>query len=53
MGKIVSLGEVVADIYRGESAFSVEMPFTARPGGAPANVAVGGIQARDGGGFRG
>lgn len=40
MGKIVSLGEVVADIYRGESASSVEMPFTARPGGAPANVAV-------------
>lgn len=40
MGKIVALGEVVADIYRGESASSVEMPFTARPGGAPANVAV-------------
>ena len=40
MGKIVSLGEVVADIYRGEGGSSVEMPFTARPGGAPANVAV-------------
>lgn len=40
MGKIVALGEVVADIYRGESASAVEMPFTARPGGAPANVAV-------------
>ncbi|MGB3682442.1 MAG: carbohydrate kinase [Rubrobacteraceae bacterium] len=40
MGKIVSLGEVVADIYRGEGSSSVEMPFTARPGGAPANVAV-------------
>ncbi len=40
MGKIVSLGEVVADIYRGERSSSVEMPFTARPGGAPANVAV-------------
>ncbi|CAN5703873.1 aminoimidazole riboside kinase [soil metagenome] len=39
MGKIVSLGEVVADIYRGEPS-SVEMPFIARPGGAPANVAV-------------
>lgn len=40
MTKIVSLGEVVADIYRGESQVEVEMPFTARPGGAPANVAV-------------
>ncbi len=40
MGKIVALGEVVADIYRGEDRVAVEMPFTARPGGAPANVAV-------------
>lgn len=40
MGKIVALGEVVADIYRDESPSPVEMPFTARPGGAPANVAV-------------
>ncbi len=40
MGKIVALGEVVADIYRGEGDSSVELPFTARPGGAPANVAV-------------
>ena len=40
MGKIVALGEVVSDIYRGEGDSSVEMPFTARPGGAPANVAV-------------
>ncbi len=40
MGKIVSLGEVVSDIYEGERASSVEMPFIARPGGAPANVAV-------------
>lgn len=40
MGKIVALGEVVADIYRDEGDSSVEMPFTARPGGAPANVAV-------------
>ena len=40
MGKIVALGEVVADIYRDESPIEVEMPFTARPGGAPANVAV-------------
>ena len=40
MGKIVALGEVVADIYRDEDSSNVEMPFTARPGGAPANVAV-------------
>ncbi len=40
MGKIVTLGEVVADIYRNESLVEVEIPFTARPGGAPANVAV-------------
>ncbi len=40
MGKIVALGEVVADIYRDEGSSNVEMPFTARPGGAPANVAV-------------
>ena len=40
MTKIVALGEVVADIYRDESSSAVEMPFTARPGGAPANVAV-------------
>ena len=40
MGKIVALGEVVSDIYRGEGSSEVELPFTARPGGAPANVAV-------------
>ncbi len=40
MGRIVSLGEVVADIYRDEGSSPVEMPLTARPGGAPANVAV-------------
>ena len=40
MGRIVALGEVVADIYRDEASSPVEMPFTARPGGAPANVAV-------------
>jgi fructokinase len=38
--KIVSLGEVVSDIYRDEGSSEVELPFTARPGGAPANVAV-------------
>ena len=40
MGKIVALGEVVSDIYRGESLSDVELGFVARPGGAPANVAV-------------
>ena len=40
MSRIVSLGEAVVDIYRHESTSPVEMPFTARPGGAPANVAV-------------
>ena len=40
MGKIVTLGEVVADVYREKSSSEVELPFTARPGGAPANVAV-------------
>ena len=40
MGKIVALGEVVADIYRDESTSEIELPFTARPGGAPANVAA-------------
>ncbi len=40
MGKIVALGEVVSDIYRGEKPSDVELPFVARPGGAPANVAV-------------
>ena len=40
MGKIVALGEVVSDIYRGEGSSEVELPLTARPGGAPANVAV-------------
>ncbi|ABG05511.1 PfkB [Rubrobacter xylanophilus DSM 9941] len=40
MTRIVSLGEVVADIYRQEATSPVELPFVARPGGAPANVAV-------------
>jgi len=34
------LGEVVSDIYRGEEISAVELGFVARPGGAPANVAV-------------
>jgi fructokinase len=36
LGKLVALGEVVADIYRDESTSEIELPFTA----APANVAV-------------
>ena len=40
MGKIVALGEVVSDIYRGDEISDVELGFVARPGGAPANVAV-------------
>jgi len=40
VGKIVTLGEVVSDIYRGEEFSEVELGFVARPGGAPANVAV-------------
>jgi fructokinase len=40
LGKIVALGEVVSDIYRGEELSEVELGFVARPGGAPANVAV-------------
>ena len=40
MGKIVTLGEVVADVYREKAPSEVELPFTCRPGGAPANVAV-------------
>ena len=40
MAKIVTLGEVVSDIYRGQELSEVELGFVARPGGAPANVAV-------------
>ena len=36
----MALGEVVSDIYRGENLSDVELGFVARPGGAPANVAV-------------
>lgn len=53
MGKIVALGEVVADIYRGENTSAVEMPFTARPGGAPANVAVAAARLGSGAAFIG
>ena len=34
------MGEVVSDIYRGDEISDVELGFVARPGGAPANVAV-------------
>ena len=40
MAKILTMGEVVSDIYRGEELSEVELGFVARPGGAPANVAV-------------
>ncbi|MGI8861024.1 MAG: carbohydrate kinase family protein [Rubrobacteraceae bacterium] len=40
MGKIVALVEVVSDIYEADGGSPVELPFIARPGGAPANVAV-------------
>jgi fructokinase len=40
LAKIVALGEVVSDIYRGDELSDVELGFVARPGGAPANVAV-------------
>ena len=40
LGKIVALGEVFSDIYRGEEISAVELGLVARPGGAPANVAV-------------
>ena len=39
MGRVVALGEV-ADVYRKETLSPAELPFTARPGGASANVAV-------------
>jgi len=40
VGKIVTSGEVVADVYQEQTPSEVELQFTARPGGAPANVAV-------------
>lgn len=53
MGKIVTLGEVVSDIYRGEQISAVEMGFVARPGGAPANVAVAAARLGSGAAFVG
>jgi len=53
LGKIVALGEVVADIYRDQSRSEIELPFTARPGGAPANVAVAAARLGEGAAFAG
>ena len=53
MGKIVTLGEVVSDIYRGEELSEVELGFVARPGGAPANVAVAASRLGSGAAFVG
>jgi fructokinase len=53
VGKIVTLGEVVSDIYRGEELSEVELGFVARPGGAPANVAVAASRLGSGAAFVG
>lgn len=49
MTGIVSLGEVVADVYREEGARDLGLPLTARPGGAPANLAVAAAKLGSGG----
>ena len=51
MGKIVTLGEVVADVYREDAPSAVELPFTARPGGRRRTAAV--AAARGSGSSRG
>jgi fructokinase len=53
LGKIVGLGEVVADVYRDESPSEIELPFTARPGGAPANVTVAAARLEEEASFAG
>jgi fructokinase len=53
LGQIVALGEVVSDIYRGEELSDVELGFVARPGGAPANVAVAASRLGSGAAFVG
>jgi fructokinase len=53
LGRIVTLGEVVSDIYRGEELSDVELGFVARPGGAPANVAVAASRLGSGAAFVG
>ena len=40
MGKIVTLGEVVADLYEEQTPSEIELQFTARPGGDDAQVVV-------------
>ncbi|WP_162924669.1 carbohydrate kinase family protein [Rubrobacter indicoceani] len=51
--RIVAFGEVVADIYRDPSDSEVELSMTARPGGAPANVAVAAARLGAGAAFIG
>ena len=41
MGKIVTLGEVVADVYEEHTPSEVELQFTVRPGGDDAQVVRG------------
>ena len=41
MGKIVTLGEVVADVYQEQTPSEIELQFTARPGGDDAQVVRG------------
>lgn len=53
MSGVIGIGEVVADIYRNESESPTEMPLTARPGGAPANVAVAAARLGASAGFVG
>ena len=45
VGKIVTLGEVVADVYQEQTPSEVELQFTARPGG---EVLLAGRVVRDG-----
>lgn len=53
MSRIVSLGEVVADVYRETGGSDLGMPLTARPGGAPANLAVAAARLGSAAGFVG
>jgi hypothetical protein len=40
VGKIVTLGEVVADVYQEQTPSEMELQFTARPGGDDARSSV-------------
>jgi hypothetical protein len=40
VGKIVTLGEVVADVYEEDTPSEVELQFTVRPGGDDAQASV-------------